>query len=131
MLTGHKEGSKHVGNLPVSDNTPILVLLTTKSGHHIMVILGAVQWRGAADETITYNPVLGPAFLDDINIEVAHSLLGGVATAVNRQGEVGRYKVDGIESVIQIVVEVCETLVQCGSDFGALERAGRSEDGHL
>ena len=50
MLTGHKEGSKHVGNLPVSDSTPVLVLLTTKSSHHVVFILGAIQGKGATDK---------------------------------------------------------------------------------
>ena len=51
MLAGHKEGSKHVGNLPVSDSTPIFVLLTTKSSHHVVFILGTIQGKGATDET--------------------------------------------------------------------------------
>jgi len=50
MLTGHKEGSKHMGNLPVSDSTPVLVLLTTESGHHVVFILGTIQERGSIVE---------------------------------------------------------------------------------
>ena len=50
MLTGHKKGSEHVGNLPVCNSTPVLVLLTTKRSHHIALILGTSQeWR-ATDE---------------------------------------------------------------------------------
>ena len=52
MLTSHKEGSHHVGNLPVSDSTPVLVLLTTKSSHHVVFILGTIQGKGATDERI-------------------------------------------------------------------------------
>jgi hypothetical protein len=43
MLTGHKEGSEHVGNLPVSDRAPVLVLLTAKGSHHVTFILGTSQ----------------------------------------------------------------------------------------
>ena len=43
MLTGHKEGSEHVGDLPVSDIAPILILLTTKGSHHVTFVLGASQ----------------------------------------------------------------------------------------
>ena len=50
MLTGHKEGSEHVGDLPVSDSTPILVLLTTKGSHHVLFILGTFQGKGATDD---------------------------------------------------------------------------------
>ena len=51
MLTGHKEGSQYMGNLPVSDNSPVLILLTAKSSHHVVFILGTIQEKGATDET--------------------------------------------------------------------------------
>ena len=43
MLTSHKEGGEHVGDLPVGDGTPILVLLTAKSSHHVMFVLGTIR----------------------------------------------------------------------------------------
>ena len=41
MLAGHEEGRKHVGNIPVSNDTPVLILLSAKSGHHVAFILRA------------------------------------------------------------------------------------------
>ena len=37
----------------------------------------------------THHPILGPALLDDVDIEVTHSFLSSVAAAVTGEGEVG------------------------------------------
>ena len=46
MLTGHKEGSEYVGDLPVSDSTSVLVLLSTKGSHQVTFILETSQRAG-------------------------------------------------------------------------------------
>ena len=83
MLTGHEEGSEHMGNLPVGYDAPVLILLSTESGHHVAFILRESKEEVVVSEDKeTDHPVLGLALLDYINVEVAHSLLSSIATAV-------------------------------------------------
>jgi len=71
------------------------------------------------------------AFLDDIDVEIAHLLLCAVAATVALQREVGHHPVNGSEAAIQVIIESGVTLVQVAANFFALKRSGGSEDGNL
>ena len=115
VLASHEQGNHHVRNLVVGNLDAVLVGRVHKMSHHVELLVIA----------------LGAALLDDIHVDLSHSLLGIVTLAVPGERGPVQHKVDRSEAHIQIVVEGGQGLVKSAANGAALQGVGGSENGDL
>lgn len=90
VLTGHEEGNHQVAGVNIREGGAVLVGLVEKRLEHIGLV----------------GDVVGATLVDDLLEDVAHLDVGVVAAEVRGEGEPFEEHVDGLETVIQVVVQL-------------------------
>lgn len=116
VLAGHKECNHHVGNLVVGEGRAIFVDGIHKVPDHILAI---------------FSVLMGAARIDYVGVDLRHLLLSFIAAAILGERHPGEHEVDGLETVVKVVVELGESCVELFPDLLSLQRTRRCKKGDL
>lgn len=116
VLSSHEKRNHNVSNLGVVERAAILVRAVHEVRKHIRLLVGV--------------GILA-ALLDEVLVGLRDGLVGSVTLAVVRERNPWEHEVKGLETHIEVVVELCKLAIELIADFLALESAGSSEDGNL
>lgn len=115
MLAGHEDGDHEVGDLLLGHLAAVLVLGLEEGLDDVGVVLVAG----------------GDTLANDLHEEGAHVDVGGIPPPVAGEGQVGEEEVEGGEALVEVVVEVGDTLVELLAHLVAEEGAAGGHDDHL
>ena len=139
VLAGHEKGNHDVSDFVVLEGLAVTVLLVEKGSDHVVFIGLPVMEKSDSIRTPgekerdrnTHVAAFFSALADNVDVEVAHLLLGLVTLAVTWEREVGEEPVKRGESTIEIGESLSVVLGDGLTNFPSLKSTRSSQDSNF
>ena len=116
MLSCHQQADHHVCGLGVWHRCAVFVHTSHQIPYHVFAIL---------------SHLLRASCLDDVGVDLSHLPLSYISPSILGQWEPWEHEIDGLKTVVQIMIQLCESSVKLCADFLPLQGSRSGEESDL